>query len=57
MPTVLQSEEKKWAEEGIISEISERGEDGERGKGDREMMQMQMQPYMAIGRRDRKLTF
>ena len=56
---MLQSEKKKWGEEGIISEMSERGEDGERGKGDREMMQMQvqMQPYMAIGRRDRKLTF
>ena len=56
MPRVLQSEEKKWTEEGIISEIFE---DGERGKGDRERMtmQMQMQPCMAIGRRDRKLTF
>ena len=30
---MLQSEEKKWVEEGIISEISGRGEDGERGKG------------------------
>ena len=37
---------RRRAEEGVISE---RGEDGERGAGDGDMIQ----PYMAIGRRDR----
>lgn len=41
---------KKRAEEDAISE---RREDGERGAGDGDMIQ----PYMAIGRRDKLLTF
>ena len=40
------STRKKRAEEGVISE---RREDGERGAGDRDIIQ----PYMAFGRRDR----